>query len=237
MLSFIVPAHNEEAMLGRTLRAIGEVTATIGEEIDVIVVDDGSTDRTAEIARACGARVVPVHHRQIAAARNAGGRVAQGRVLFFVDADTLITASLVMAACRAIEGGAAGGGATVRFDAPVPLYGRVMQWLAVPLYRLGKIASGSFLFCTREAFARTGGFDESLFASEEAAMSQALKRCGRFVVLRESVITSGRKLRQYSRGEILDAIGQVIKSRGRITSRENARVWYEGRREDIPPMD
>ena len=73
MLSFIVPAHNEQAVLGRTLTAIHECAQATGEPYEVIVVDDASTDATAEIARQKNATVISVQHRHIAAARNAGG--------------------------------------------------------------------------------------------------------------------------------------------------------------------
>ena len=89
-ISIIVPAHNEEALLGGTLRALGRAAANLGEDCEIVVVDDGSTDRTAEIAATLGARVVRVDVRHIAAARNAGARAAIGDVFVFVDADTLV---------------------------------------------------------------------------------------------------------------------------------------------------
>ena len=73
-----------------------------------------------------------------------------------------------------------------------------MAAVCLPIYRIFRLASGCFLFCTREAFDAVCGFDERLFAAEEGAMSRALARHGRFVVLREFVVTSGRKLRAYS---------------------------------------
>jgi glycosyltransferase involved in cell wall biosynthesis len=74
MISFVIPAHNEAALIGRTLAAVHESTRQLAEPSEVIVVDDASTDGTGEIARGHGARVVPVHFRRIAATRNAGGR-------------------------------------------------------------------------------------------------------------------------------------------------------------------
>src|SRR6266536_3003328 len=93
MISFVVPAHNEQAYLGRTLQAIHESAHVVGQPFEIIVVDDASTDATAEVARQHNAIVLPVNHRQIAATRNAGGRAARGDRLFFVDADTTSTAS------------------------------------------------------------------------------------------------------------------------------------------------
>src|SRR4051812_32617503 len=106
MLSFVVPAHNEEALLGRTLDAIYDAATETGQPFEVVVADDASTDNTAEIARQHGARVVSVNHRQIAATRNAGAREAQGKRLFFVDADTVVSTRLLTAALRAMDKGA-----------------------------------------------------------------------------------------------------------------------------------
>lgn len=199
MISFVIPAHNEAELLGRTLAALSESARTMGEPWEAIVVNDASTDRTAEIGAAHGAHVITVQHRQIAATRNAGARAATGEVLFFVDADTVVTAEAVRAAVRALRNGAVGGGCLVRFDGPVPLYATILERMVLPvILPLFKMAPGCFLFCTRTAFEAVGGFDETLFWSEEVAFGNRLKRHGRFVILRESVITSGRKVRTHS---------------------------------------
>lgn len=93
MLSFIIPAHNEESAIVATIRAIATAAAGAQAPHEIIVVDDASTDRTAEWAAAEGARVVTIACRQIAAARNAGARAALGATFVFVDADTLIAAA------------------------------------------------------------------------------------------------------------------------------------------------
>src|SRR5271167_1955077 len=116
MISFIIPAHNEQAGIGRTLEAIREAARVVTQPYEIIVVDDASTDATAEIARQHNATVVPVNHRQIAATRNSGARAAHGERLFFVDADTTINPRAVASALRWMDKGAAGGGATVRVD-------------------------------------------------------------------------------------------------------------------------
>ena len=178
MITFIVPAHDEEQMLGRTLAALHAASAGIGVPYELLVVDDASTDRTAEVARAAGARVIAVHHRQIARTRNSGARAAAGDLLIFVDADTLVNARTVRATLAAVARGAVGGGALLSFDEPLPPAVRVLVAALALTMRLWGMAAGAYLFCTREAFDAVGGFDETLFATEELTMSRALRRVG-----------------------------------------------------------
>ena len=203
MISFIVPAHNEEIHLGATLRAIRDAAREVGEPFEVIVVDDASTDRTAAIAEEQEALIVHVAHRQIAATRNAGARAARGDILFFVDADTLANAEAIRAALEALRGGAAGGGCVFRFDGTLPSWARVLYPVAVVTARIINLVGGCFLFCTREAFEAAGGFCDRFYAAEEAAFIKALKRVGRFVIPGPTVVTSGRKLRTHSARQIL----------------------------------
>jgi len=233
VISFIIPAYNEEQLLGRTLTALTAAAQGLGQPYEVVVVDDASTDRTAAIALEHGARVVPVAHRQIAATRNAGARAANGEAFVFIDADTVVTGRAVARAIEAMRRGAAGGGCAFRFDGQLPLYGRIMEALAAPLYRALGLASGCFLFCTREAFRAAGGFDEGLFGAEEAVMSRALRRHGRFVILRECVTTSGRKLRAYSAREILGLLARLaLGGPTSVRRREGLEIWYGERRPD-----
>lgn len=233
MISFIIPAYNEERLLGATLRALHAAAQTLGESHEMIVVDDASTDRTAAVAEEHGARVVKVAHRQIAATRNSGAREAKGDFLIFIDADTLVNAAVVRAALQALRDGAVGGGCDLRFDGRLPFWARLLILSFRPLYRVGRLASGSFLFCTRRAFEAVGGFDEELFAAEEAAMSRALRHQGRFVVLRETVLTSGRKLRAHSPWEVIRVLSRLaLLGRRGVRDRQGLEIWYGARRED-----
>jgi glycosyltransferase involved in cell wall biosynthesis len=232
-ISFIVPAWNEESLLGPTIDAIKNSARQLPVTSEIIVVDDSSTDQTADIAIAHGARVVRVQHRQIATTRNAGALQAHGDMLFFVDADTLITEAVVKAALGSVQFGAVGGGCRFRFDGRIPLYARVLEAMAVRLYRFVGIAAGCFLFCTREAFERVNGFNVRLYAAEEGAISLALRRQGRFVILRESVITSGRKLRTCSVREIFIPIMRImLHGRRYLHNRHGMEIWYGDRRPD-----
>jgi glycosyltransferase involved in cell wall biosynthesis len=119
-LSIVVPAHNEEAFLGATLSALDLAARSLGIPYEIVVVNDASTDRSAEIAASFGARVVPTNVRHIAAARNAGARAARAEMLVFVDADTIVSSRILRAAVDALRNGAVGGGASAHFEAEAP---------------------------------------------------------------------------------------------------------------------
>jgi glycosyltransferase involved in cell wall biosynthesis len=233
MLSFIIPAHNEEALIASTIRAIRTATDGLAAPVEIIVVDDASTDRTAAIAAAEGARVVPAQVRQIAAARNAGAAVARGSIFVFVDADTIVGAAVVRALVAAMAAGAVGGGAAIQFDEPTPRYSRWPLAMLNVSCRLWHWAAGAFIFCRREAFEAAGGFDARLFAGEEVYFSRAMRRRGRFVILREPVVTSGRKLRTHSAWEILWTVVKIgAAGPWGVRSRRRLGLWYGERRRD-----
>lgn len=233
MISFIVPAFNEAALIGATLDALSTAARALDIPYEIIVVDDASTDTTADLARAHGANVVSVKLRHIAATRNAGANASTGQFLIFVDADTLVTPEVTRAAVAAMRDGAVGGGAALRFDGVVPLFARLLTPPTLWIFRLVGVAPGCFLFCTREAFDAVGGFDETFYGAEDLVMSGALKRYGRFIVLRQTVVTSGRKLRTHS---ILDMLRLLLRMGYRgtdvIKQREGMELWYGERRDD-----
>jgi glycosyltransferase involved in cell wall biosynthesis len=233
MLSFIVPAYNEELELPSTLLAIRAAAATNSEPYEIIVVNDGSTDATATVAATADARVLTIHRRQIAAARNAGARAARGGVFFFVDADTRISPAHVTNARAALAAGCAGGGARVTTDGSVPLWGRIFVHVFSAFYfTAANLGAGAFLFTTRENFEAAGGFDEQLFAGEEVYFTMALKKQGRFKLLREPIVTSGRKLRMHSARHILgQTVGLILRGKQGLRSRDKLDLWYEGKRE------
>jgi len=234
MISFVIPAWNEESVLGPTLDALNAARKELAVESEVIVVDDSSTDQTASIAHQRGARVVSVRLRQISATRNAGARESRGNLLVFIDADTIVTPKVVRAAVEAVRAGAIGGGCAIHYTGRLPAYLRLIiipfeVWLARKL----RIAFGCFLFCTRAAFDAVGGFDTAIYATEEVTMSRALQRRGRFVCLRERVSTSGRKLRTHSTWEWFIQMYRITIAREKYIRDRNAMaVWYGDRRPD-----
>jgi len=119
-LSVIIPAFNEEKLLPGCLARVAaalRANAAPGWSAEVIVCDNNSTDRTAEVARAAGARVVFEPVNQISRARNAGARAASGDWLLFIDADSYLHPATLADLLRCIgRGRCAGGGCVVGLD-------------------------------------------------------------------------------------------------------------------------
>lgn len=229
VLSFIVPAYNEEFELPASLESIK--AAAQDRQYEIIVVDDASTDATAEIAKQAGATVVPINRRQIAAARNAGARMAKGEIFFFVDADTRISDKHVQGALAALESGFSGGSARIETHGPVPWWGRLFLKIFSTIYFAQNLGAGAFLFTTRANFEKAGTFDERYFAGEEVWLSLKLKKFGRFKILDEPIITSGRKMRMYSGWQLWgQGLGMIFGLRS-WRSRKKLDLWYDGKRE------
>lgn len=234
-ISFIIPAHNEQTLIAQTIDAIHSTAQEAVDAIakyEIIVVNDASTDRTAEIARGHGAHVIDVNKRHIAAVRNAGAKIARGDVLIFVDADTILPPQTLQAALRQLRNGAVGGGCTMKLDGAIPLLGRAYMKIFMLIWRPLQFAAGCFIFCTRADFEAVGGFDERYFASEEIWLSKALKERGRFVILREHVLTSGRKMRLYTPWQLFAISLRLLwKGPKYWQQREGLELWYDAQRE------
>lgn len=231
MLSFVVPAYNEERCLPATLAAIHAGARELAIDYEIVVADDGSTDATAHIAEEAGARVVHVAHRQISRTRNSGAREARGDRLVFVDADTHINAPLLKAAIAALDGGAVGGGARPGFAPEAPAWAHRLIRSVVGFMALFRWSAGCFVFARRDAFEAVGGFDERHFAGEEIMLSVAMKRRGEFVILREGLITSPRKLMARGPWETAWLVIRLLaRGMGGVRKRDHVHFWYDGKR-------
>ena len=238
-ISIIVPAFNEERLLGESLANINsaaQVFTRRGWDLEIIVCDNNSTDRTAEIARSAGATVVFEPINQIARARNCGAAAATGGWLVFVDADSHPGAGLFAEVAEQINSGRClAGGVTVRMDERHLVAG-FATWLWNCASRMGRLLAGSFIFCEAAAFRKIGGFNNELFAAEELELSRRLRKLARetgrgMVILhRHPLVTSARKMRLYTMRDHLKLLVRVLFNRRALTRRESCTLWYDGRR-------
>jgi len=186
-LSIIIPTLDEALSIGATLDAV----AREAPGAEVIVVDGGSRDATAEIARGRGVKVV-------SAGRGRGRQMydgavnARGRVLWFLHADTLPSAGCAGAMEEALsDPSVVAGNFDVYFDGGRPA-ARFLTWLYPRLRKLGLCYGDSGIFVRREAYERVGGFrDFPIF--EDLDLVRRLRRVGRVAHLGARVTTSSRR--------------------------------------------
>jgi len=239
-ISVIIPAYNEEKLLPEALRGVWQALPAFtarGWETEVVVCDNNSTDQTAQLAQAAGARVVFEPFNQIARARNTGARAATGEWLVFMDADSTPTAALFAEVAEVIgNGGFLAGGVTLRLQGPYRVATRIARvWNGIS--RACKLMAGSFVFVESQAFWAVGGFNQELFVSEEIDLSQRLKRLGRqqkrkLVILhRHPLLTSARKIHLYTPREHLRFwLRTLFTFKRNLRRREECQTWYDGRR-------
>ena len=239
-ISIIIPAFNEEKLLGLTLARVNAVRGAFEEtgcSSELIVCDNNSTDRTAEIARAAGATVVFEPINQISRARNWGATAAGGDWLLFIDADSQPSAELFGDVAKTILAGRClAGGSTLRLEGAhrfANLVTRVWNWKS----RSRRWLAGSFIFCDAAVFRKLGGFNAEMFAGEELDLStrlqDAARETGREIVIlhQHPLLTSDRKVRLYSSWEHVRFLLRVaVHRQAAFRNRSACHAWYDGRR-------
>ena len=204
-LSVIIPAYNEEKYLGATLKAINLALQSSADISELIVVDNESNDKTAEIAKNLGARVVSELVHNIAKVGNTGAAAACGDVLIFIDADTLVPHGLFNAIADVMQNRMCFGGA-VAVD-----YDKFQRkWMKYYLAgwefwgRLFNMKQGAAQFCSPQAFRDLNGYDEGIFMGEDIEfywrLSKWTKSRGGFLNFIEDirVTTSARRFDKMS---------------------------------------
>jgi len=179
--SVIIPAYNEEQYLPRLLASIATARANYsggGEAIEVIVADNDSSDATARVAAAHGARVVHVPVRRIGATRNGGARLARGEILCFIDADSAIHPQTFDTIDRAMKTNRYVWGVTGAALERKSFALLITYYAFLPMVLMTGLDTG-LSFCRREDFVAVGGYDESRLYAEDVLLPLALRRLGR----------------------------------------------------------
>ena len=241
-VSIVIPAYNEERLLPATLDVVRVAAkaafTTRGWEWEIVVCDNNSSDRTGEIAREAGAKVIFEPINQIGRARDTGAQAACGTWFIFIDADSTPSAGLFAdIAEQIIVGRAIGGGVTVRLDSDAPWHARLLGICWNRWSRLVCWAAGSCVWVEAAAFREVGGFGTEAYAGEEVGLSRKLKRLARqrrqrFVILfKHPLDTSSRKVRLYTPWELARLLLRMVFSFGRAAKDPKAcHLWYDGRR-------
>ena len=177
VFSVIIPAHNEEKYVVRCINSVKRSARYFGGKVEIIVVCNRCTDRTAELAASNGARVVYNGERCIAAVRNAGIKAARGRYIMTIDCDNRMTKGTIKEAYRLLKSGKyIGGGAPLRFERySLPLY--LNDYMCRGAFALTGLYCGMF-WASKQTFEAVGGFADKR-AMEDVQTAKNLKAYGK----------------------------------------------------------
>lgn len=183
LISVVIPAFNEEDYLSETLASIESSVASLREKeniaAEIIVVDNDSSDSTADVARGLGATVIKETEHNVARVRNAGARFANGDVLVFVDADTIVPRELLWRIAEVMAETDCFGGAVDTDYRPAKIASKIYLRLWRIIGKSAEMAQGATQFCRKEIFFELGGYDETLFMGEDVDFHWRLKRFAR----------------------------------------------------------
>lgn len=190
LVSIIIPAHNEGLYISQTL---SHISMQSYKNIETIVVDDGSDDNTAEVAKKYADKVVRLHDRMgVSHARNTGVKIAKGELLIFLDADTLLCdkEAIEKIFCH-IDKGVDYGTCSMKAEKPRHLLYASVKNLFIKYTRFR--SSNGVIFVKRGIHERIGGFNTKKDKEEIFEYFAKAKNYGRFGFVETDVITSMRK--------------------------------------------
>lgn len=189
MISVIIPTYNEADRIAQTISKIHASNST--HEMEIIVVDGGSTDDTLALAKECRAIVVKSERKGRAAQMNKGASLATGEILYFLHADSIPPQNFTTQILAARENGVVSGCFRLAFDYD-HWFLNANSWFTrfdINALRFGDQS----LFVLKDIFQNSGGFREDLLMMEDQEIIHRIKKQGRFKVMNSSVVTSARK--------------------------------------------
>jgi GT2 family glycosyltransferase len=198
-ISIVIPAFNEENYIKTVFEGLKEQTF---RNFEVIVVDGNSTDRTREIVKKNGGKVMIEPKRNIGAARNIGAKLAKGNLIMFTNADTKVSKNLLKTYAELFRDKdvVAASGPLIPRESTTGFirfgYKFASVYLARISFAIGKPAiSGSNFMVRKSTFKRCGGFDESLVTYEDLDLALRLSKVGRIMYVKDAVVaTSTRRI-------------------------------------------
>ena len=189
MISIIIPTYNEAGQVVQTISKIHAANGT--HEIEIIVADGGSTDKTVSIAQDCGAITLVSERKGRAAQMNKGASIAKSEILYFLHADSIPPQNFTAYIFDAHNSGAISGCFRLSFNYD-HWFLKANCWFTrfdVNAVRFGDQS----LFVTKDVFNKCGGFKEDLLLMEDQEIIHRIKRYGKFKVMNAVVTTSARK--------------------------------------------
>ena len=208
-LAFVIPAYNEEALIGKCLESVEREVARSGCECEVVVVNNASTDRTGEIARSFSSvRVVDEPKKGLVNARDAGFHATTAELVANIDSDTIVPRGWIDTVLAEFERQptlVALSGPYIYYD--MSFWNRFLVgafYVATYLIylvnrfvlRVGSVVQGGNFVFRRSAWSAVGGYDRSIeFYGEDTDVAVRLSKVGGVKwTFRLKMLTSGRRL-------------------------------------------
>jgi cellulose synthase/poly-beta-1,6-N-acetylglucosamine synthase-like glycosyltransferase len=209
-LAFVIPAYNEQALIGKCVESVlAEIKRSGRTGIDVVVVNNNSTDRTAEVAGAYeGVRVVDEKQKGLVSARDGGFKATTAELVANIDADTMVPPGwldVVFAEFEKDDKLVCLSGPYVYYDLSAwnrflisMFYGltKLIYWLNRYVLRVGSVVQGGNFVFRRDAWIKAGGFNREIkFYGEDTDVAVRLSKVGKVKwIFKLKMLTSGRRL-------------------------------------------
>lgn len=176
--SIIIPAYNEEKLIGRCLDSIVAASVPYKDQVEVIVVLNRCTDRTEEIARAYNCIIVKEDRKNMSIIRNAGVKIARGEIIATIDADSQMTDNMLTEIDeKLMTGKYIGGGVKWKFERLS--LGILLQGLIlIPIIIKYRGVTAGILWCYKKDFDAINGFNENQRMLEDVDFGLRLKKWG-----------------------------------------------------------
>lgn len=202
MISVITPAHNEEQFIEKSLCSVRAAAKEVTEVVEHIVVLNRCTDKTGEIAKRHGAKVIVEDSKNLSRIRNKGAEASKGDIVVTLDADSQMTPNMLVEVKKKLDSGIFIGGGVKILPERIS-FGIIFSLAVVAPFVLWHGVSAGMFWCLKKDFDAIGGFDESLACIEDIDFGNRLKRYGRdsgkryYKIRKAHIVTSCRKFDQF----------------------------------------
>lgn len=230
--SILIPARNEEELLPGCLESIKVAAEPFPDQVETIVVVNRCTDRTEQIAQERGAKVVRDDSRNLARIRNAAAEAATGDIIVTIDADSRMSANMLVEIDRLLRTAKYVGGGVMVLPERWSL-GIVAAGIILSVVMLRHRVSGGLFWCLREDFKAIGGFNEGWVSVEDLDFAKRLKAHGKGkrktfkTITKAHIITSCRKFDTFGDWYLVRNPGLVRRLFGGKSQKDADDFYYD----------
>ncbi len=221
VISVIIPTFNEESLIARAIRS-----AKKGSDVEIIVVDGGSKDKTIKIAKSCGARVIK-SERGRGIQMNMGSTIAKGEILIFLHADTILPEKFDEHVFKIMaKEGVSGGAFRFGLDGRGLKY-RIIEFGVGLRTNLFKLPYGDqAIFLSAKLFKEVGRFSD-IPLMEDVAIVKKLARRGKIFIAPAPAVSSSRRWQTMGalRATIINYVSILAYLIG--FSPQTIAIWYQ----------